>query len=98
MVWHARGMVASPEVPLMAKIPSGSRAAITGAGSGFGRAVALELASRRARLLLSDVDEASVAETVALARASGGIAESMIVDVRDPDRVAAMAERANDLW
>ncbi|MBD2860140.1 SDR family oxidoreductase [Spongiibacter sp. KMU-158] len=39
---------------------------ITGAGSGIGQALALELASRSARLALSDVDEQGLANTKAL--------------------------------
>ena len=42
--------------------------AITGAGSGIGRALALNLARRGSLLALSDVDEAGLAETVELAR------------------------------
>jgi short-subunit dehydrogenase len=37
--------------------------AITGAGSGIGRALAIELAARRARLALSDINESALAET-----------------------------------
>lgn len=37
---------------------------ITGAGSGIGRALALECAARGARLALSDVDDAGLSETV----------------------------------
>jgi NADP-dependent 3-hydroxy acid dehydrogenase YdfG len=39
-------------------------AVVTGAGSGIGRALALDLAGRGARLALSDVDEAGLDETV----------------------------------
>jgi short-subunit dehydrogenase len=44
---------------------------ITGAGSGFGRALALLLAERGARLLLADKDETTANETAELARAKG---------------------------
>ena len=43
--------------------PRAPRAVITGAGSGLGRALALALAPRGARLLLADIDAASCAET-----------------------------------
>ncbi len=47
---------------------------ITGAGSGIGRALALDLAGRGAQLALSDVDEAGLAGSVELARAAGALA------------------------
>jgi NADP-dependent 3-hydroxy acid dehydrogenase YdfG len=46
-------------------------AVITGAGSGIGRALALDLAGKGARLALSDVDEHGLAETVRLVEAAG---------------------------
>lgn len=80
------------------KIPTGARSVVTGAGSGFGRAVALALAHRGARLLVSDVQPDGLAETVALLRAEGSAPESMIVDVREPTEVESMARRADELW
>jgi short-subunit dehydrogenase len=44
---------------------------ITGAGSGIGRALALDLARRGSLLALSDVDEAGLAETVAQVQRAG---------------------------
>ena len=44
---------------------------ITGAGSGIGRALALDLARRGALLAISDVDEAGLAETVEQVRSAG---------------------------
>ncbi|HYH35645.1 MAG TPA: SDR family NAD(P)-dependent oxidoreductase [Nocardioides sp.] len=44
---------------------------ITGAGSGIGRALALECAGRGSLLALSDVDESGLAETVDLAKNAG---------------------------
>ncbi|WP_377321021.1 SDR family NAD(P)-dependent oxidoreductase [Pimelobacter simplex] len=44
---------------------------ITGAGSGIGRALAVNLAGKGARLALSDVDDAGLNETAALAKDAG---------------------------
>ena len=74
----------------------GQVAAITGAGSGIGRGLALALAGRGAHLSLSDIDDAGLAETVALveqsAGAGGGVkVASSLVDVTDRDAVDAWA-------
>lgn len=44
---------------------------ITGAGSGIGRALAVDVASRGALVAISDVDESGLAETVDLVKAAG---------------------------
>ncbi|RLE24318.1 MAG: acetoin dehydrogenase [Actinobacteria bacterium] len=59
-------------------------AAITGAGSGIGRALSVELAARGCHIALSDVDDAGMAETVAMAEQVGSVKISTrIVDVAD---------------
>lgn len=52
-------------------LPTSPRCVITGAASGFGRALALVLAERQARLVLADVDVAGCEETARLAREAG---------------------------
>jgi len=56
---------------------------ITGAGSGIGRALALDFAGRGAKLALSDINEAGLAETVAAAEAKGAVVKSDRLDVAD---------------
>lgn len=65
---------------------------ITGAGSGIGRALALNLAGKGSRLALSDVDEAGLAETVALAEKAGaGDVHAARLDVADREAFASYA-------
>lgn len=66
-------------------------AAITGAGSGMGRSLALELARRGAHLALSDIDESSVANTATACRALGVRVTAQRLDVADRDAVFAWA-------
>jgi butyryl-CoA dehydrogenase len=71
----------------------GRVAAITGAGSGIGRALAQELACRGAHLALSDIDDVGLAETVALCEGAGVKVTSQRVDVADRDAVHAWADQ-----
>jgi short-subunit dehydrogenase len=71
----------------------GRVAAITGAGSGIGRALAVQLAKRRCHLALSDVDEAGLAETAGLADLAGVDVTTERLDVADRDGMHAWADR-----
>jgi butyryl-CoA dehydrogenase len=72
---------------------TGRVAAITGAGSGIGRALARELARRGAHLALSDVDETGLAETVSMCEGNGVKVTSHRVDVADRTAVFAWADQ-----
>jgi NAD(P)-dependent dehydrogenase (short-subunit alcohol dehydrogenase family) len=75
------------------RLPAAPRAVITGAGSGFGRALALELAPRRAELVLGDVNRVTCEETARLALAAGaGSAKAMACDVTRLADVEALAK------
>jgi NAD(P)-dependent dehydrogenase (short-subunit alcohol dehydrogenase family) len=71
---------------------AGKVCAVTGAGSGIGRAVSLELARRGARgLALADVDEAGLAETEEQLRLGGAELDLRTLDVSDRAAVEAWA-------
>ena len=69
----------------------GKVAVVTGAASGIGRQLALELARRGARLALSDVDEPSLGETADRAAALGADVHTARLDVSDRAAVEAYA-------
>lgn len=71
---------------------SGRAIAVTGAGSGIGRALAINLAKRGARLALADKDEAGLFETSRLLGNYPHFAESF--DVTDHDRLKGWIDRA----
>jgi NAD(P)-dependent dehydrogenase (short-subunit alcohol dehydrogenase family) len=70
----------------------GRVAAITGAGSGIGRALAQALARQGAHLALGDIDDTGLAETVAQCEGFGTKITSRHLDVADRDAVYAWAE------
>lgn len=80
------------------QLPPRARAVITGAGDGLGRAIALELGKRGARVLVSDLDEARAKETAERLERRGTEAHAMRVDVGDAEAMRALAERADELW
>ncbi len=66
--------------------------AVTGAGSGIGRALALELHQRGARVAINDWDADGLDETAALLEARGAQPHVAVIDVADRDMVEDWAE------
>ncbi|MCS3452687.1 MULTISPECIES: SDR family NAD(P)-dependent oxidoreductase [Bradyrhizobium] len=74
---------------------SGSAAAVTGAASGIGRALAHELALRGCDLAIADRDEAGLRAAAAeIAKASPRKVTVHRLDVSEPDQITAFAEAA----
>jgi NADP-dependent 3-hydroxy acid dehydrogenase YdfG len=70
----------------------GKVAVITGAGSGIGRALAVNLATKGAKLALSDIDTEGLAETVRQAEALGATVRSDRLNVAEREAVLAYAD------
>lgn len=66
---------------------------ITGAGSGIGRALALNLAAKGARLALSDVDTVGLEETARRARDLGAEVQADALDVSQREKVMEYADK-----
>ncbi|KXP05074.1 short-chain dehydrogenase [Tsukamurella pseudospumae] len=79
-------------------ITSDAKAVVTGAGSGIGRAFALELARRGAEVVCADIDEGRAKETVGLVQARGGTAHAVVVDVADRAAVENLASFARTVF
>jgi NAD(P)-dependent dehydrogenase (short-subunit alcohol dehydrogenase family) len=76
-------------------LPRSPHVVITGAGSGFGRALAIALAPMGARLVLSDVNEATAQETARMALDKGAKdAKSLACDVSKIEDVEGLAQAA----
>ncbi|TLG14264.1 SDR family NAD(P)-dependent oxidoreductase [Nocardia cyriacigeorgica] len=69
---------------------------ITGAGSGIGRALALDLARRGAKLALSDIDTDGLAETVRLAEQLGAQVKSDRLNVAEREAVLLYADAVKE--
>jgi short-subunit dehydrogenase len=73
-------------------------ALITGASSGIGRALALELGRRGARVGLMARREAELLSVAEEVRRAGGEALALPADVRDPEAIKSAAERVREKW
>ncbi len=76
----------------------GKVAWISGAGSGIGRAMAERFAAEGAKVMVVDVDEPHVDDTVATIRGAGGEADRAIVDVRERRAVERSIDAAIERW
>ncbi len=74
----------------------GKVAAVTGAGSGIGRGVAVALAVAGARVVVNDVDEAGLDETLRLVRDAGFDGAASLGDVRVRSDVQRLVDTAVD--
>ena len=70
---------------------AGKIAAVTGAGSGIGRSLAIELAKKGCNLALADINGDSLAETAHLAIAAGAECSTCVLDVSDREAVERFA-------
>ena len=73
-------------------------AIVTGAGSGLGRAVALQLAREGADVACADLNEATAAATAEAVEVLGRRGLAIGVDVTNKAQVRAMAERVRGAW
>jgi short-subunit dehydrogenase len=76
----------------------GTRALLTGAASGIGRALALELAASGVHLYLADVDGEGLRETVRRVEPHGVVTRTWEGDLADPARVDELAHQALQDW
>jgi NAD(P)-dependent dehydrogenase (short-subunit alcohol dehydrogenase family) len=77
---------------------AGRTAVITGAGSGLGRGMAEHAGACGMRVVVADVEQLALDETVAHIREAGGEAIGVLTDVTDPDAVDALASVAYDTF
>ena len=73
---------------------NGKVAAVTGAGSGIGRGIAIALASAGARVVVNDVVEDGLDETLELVTAAGSEGVASIGDVRRREDVQRLVDDA----
>jgi NAD(P)-dependent dehydrogenase (short-subunit alcohol dehydrogenase family) len=71
---------------------TGKSVVVTGAGSGIGRATALAVASRGARVFTCDMNAAGMDETESMVKGGGSIALKAVVDVSKAGEMQAFAD------
>lgn len=75
-----------------------SSAVVTGAGSGIGKAIALELARRGGNVICADINEATAQQSVDEIRALGREALAVRCDVARAEDMKSLAEQADDFF
>jgi NAD(P)-dependent dehydrogenase (short-subunit alcohol dehydrogenase family) len=74
----------------------GKVAIVSGAGPGLGRAICVRLASNGARVMIGDVDESAVADSIAAVQAVGGQAAGAVTDITSRADCDALVRQAID--
>jgi short-subunit dehydrogenase len=77
---------------------AGKVAVVTGAGSGIGQALAIELARSGAKLAISDVNTEGLAHTEERLKSIGAPVKAGRLDVSERDAFIAYAEQVNDYF
>ena len=80
------------------KFPFEKRILITGGGSGLGRALALEFASKNWKIAVADINEPRALETVGLVAKAGGQGMALACDVTKEEDLQSAANLLLDQW
>ena len=79
----------------MGGLLDGHRAAVTGAGSGIGRAIALGYAEQGAAVAVLDINADTAAETAQAINDAGSIGRDFVIDVTDRSACVELATRVS---
>lgn len=82
----------------MSSDTGGSRALVTGGGTGIGRATALRFAEEGARVAVLGRTRATLDATVAELKRKGADALALVADIRDENTVLAAFDELGDRW
>ena len=77
---------------------SGKVSVVTGGASGIGRATAAALAAEGVRVVVVDIEQPPLDETVEQIEATGGEATGVICDVSTWESVRALRDRCNEIY
>ncbi len=79
-------------------MPSKNYAIITGAASGLGRALSIQLARHGWHIALADIDDSGAEETLDFVRRAGGEGQVEHLDVTIPQEWSALRDRLEAAW
>jgi len=74
----------------------GKVAIVSGAGAGLGRSICVRLASHGARVMVGDLDERAVTDSIAAVQSVGGHAAGRVTDITDRAHCDALVRGALD--